>query len=125
MKLVALALAVAVLTACGGSSTFTASGTLGLVALNAATDDCTGGTGGYDDIQEGTEVVIYSADGKKLALGELDAGKPDKDEEGLCLFDFDVPDVPSGKGPYGVEVGSRGQVSFKEGESDSIVISLG
>lgn len=111
-------------TACGGDSTFTASGKLGLVAVDAATDDCSSGTGGYDDIHEGASVVIYDAAGKKLAVGSLDAGK-ERGTSGLCLFDFEVSDVPSGVGPYGVEVSSRGQVTFKEDQADNIVISLG
>ena len=125
MKLVGIAMAVALLLArCGGDSTFTASGTLGLVAVDAATDDCSSGTGGYDDISEGADVVIYDAAGNRLAFGSLKAGKPQGDG-GLCVFDFDVPDVPGGKGPYGVEVSHRGQVSFKESQADDIVISLG
>ena len=79
--------------------------------------------GGYDDIHKGASVVIYDADGKKLAVGALKAGKGG--ESGLCMFDFDVPDIPSGKGPYGVEVASRGEVSFTEKQADSIVVSLG
>lgn len=124
MKLVWVAMSAALLLAgCGGGSTFTATGTLGLVALNSAEDDCSSGTGGYNDIREGASVVVYDANDKKLAVGALEAGR-DLDS-GLCVFDFKVPDVPSGDGPYGVEVGNRGQVSFTEDESDSIVISLG
>ena len=125
MKLVWMAaLAALLLAGCGGDSTFTASGTLGLVALDSAEADCSSGKGGYDDIHKGASVVIYDADGKKLAVGALKSGK-ELGDDGLCVFDFAVPDVPSGDGPYGVEVGTRGQVSFTEDESDRIVISLG
>lgn len=116
-------MAVAVLAGCGGGASFTAKGTLALVALDSATNDCASGTGGYSDIQEGASVVIYDAGGKKIAVGSLKAGRDY--EDGLCVFDFAVPDVPSGDGPYGVEVANRGQVTFKEDGADSIVISLG
>lgn len=115
--------ALVVLSACGGSSGFTAEGTLGIVAADSTTSDCSSGTGGYDDIHEGASVVIYDASGKKLAVGALEAGK--KRESGLCVFDFEVPDIPAGAGPYGVEVASRGQVSFTEDRADAIVVSLG
>ena len=120
--LLVLVMAVA-LAGCGGGK-LTASGTLGLTAVNAATDDCSSGTGGYDDIHEGTSVVVYDSTGKKVAIGSLGAGKA-YGSDGLCVFRFSVPDVPSGDGPYGVEVGSRGQVSFNESEASKIVISLG
>lgn len=125
MKLVGAVVAgLLLLSGCGGDSTFTAKGMLGLVAVDAATDDCSSGTGGYDDISEGVSVVIYNADGKKVAAGALEAGRSEGDN-GLCVFDFKVPDVPSGDGPYGVEVGNRGQVTFKEDQADKIVVSLG
>lgn len=110
--------------ACGGESKFTASGSLGIVALDAATDDCSSGTGGYSDIREGAEVVITDASGKKLAVDSLLTGR-EYQESGLCVFDFSVKGVPSGKGPYSVEVASRGDVTFTEDEADGIVISLG
>ena len=124
MKTWVALIAIAALAGCGGDSTFTASGTLGLVAVDAATDDCGSGTGGFDDISEGADVVIYDAAGKRLAFGSLKAGKPQGDG-GLCVFDFEIPEVPRGKGPYGIEVGSRGQVSFSEDKAEDIAISLG
>lgn len=123
MGIAVAAIGALLLAGCGGDSTFTASGKLGLVAVDAASDDCSSGTGGYSDIHEGASVVISDADGKKLAVGSLKAGKDIGD--GLCVFDFKVPNVRSGAGPYGVEVSHRGEISFTEKEADSIVISLG
>jgi len=125
MKLVGmLVLAALLLAGCGGESTFTAKGTLGIVAVDSTTDDCSSGTGGYDDITEGASVVIYDASDKKLAIGSLKAGK-EYGDNGLCVFKFKIPDIPSGKGPYGVEISHRGQIAFTEKEADDIGISLG
>lgn len=116
--------ALVALSACGGASAFTAKGALGIVAVDATTDDCSAGTGGYSDIREGASVVITDASGKKLAVGSLKEGKP-YGESRLCTFGFSIEDIPGGEGPYSVEVGSRGEVAFTEDEADSIVISLG
>ena len=117
----AVAVGLLLVTSGCGASNFNASGTVGLIAVDAAEDDCSAGIGGFDDIREGASVVISDAEGKRVALGSLQAGSGD----GACLFAFDVADIPSGQGPYAVEVASRGEVAFNEEDADGIVLSLG
>jgi hypothetical protein len=59
----------------GSSGTFTLSGTFSLT--DGATDytdvgECEG-TGGYDDIREGTQVTVYGSGGEVLGTGSLGA----------------------------------------------------
>lgn len=76
------------------------------------------GTGGYDDIRGGVQVVITDPAGGTVALGKLDQGKLDGTVPGqtadLCKFTFAIQGVPAGKGFYGVEVSHRGRVQYPE-----------
>ncbi|MCS7476248.1 hypothetical protein ACFFQW_05115 [Umezawaea endophytica] len=66
---------------------------------------------GYDDIAEGSQVTVYNASGKAVALGVL------KDSDyvgGVCSFRFAVPEVPAGDEIYQVEVTHRGKISFSD-----------
>lgn len=74
--------------------------------------DCVG-TGGYDDIHEGTQVVISDAEGKTIAVGGLLEGRatgvgirPTR-----CTFAFSVK-APAGEDFYGVSVGRRGTTTY-------------
>jgi hypothetical protein len=112
----------------------------GTMALSGEGFDQTGksctGKDGYDDIREGTNVVIHDAVGKVIATGALDAGTPmDFDDMGgvlikpvpqHCSFAFSVPDVSAEKF-YGVEVGHRGTVTFTAAQvkSGGLRLSLG
>ncbi len=106
------------------STTFTVSGTFALTDRDGFfryQGSCSG-DGGYDDIDEGTQVVIRDGNETKVAIGALGAGFPSR---GTCVFDFSVPDVPKGGGIYSVEVGHRGEVSFKETEANTLALTLG
>ncbi|MFG1846787.1 hypothetical protein [Micromonospora carbonacea] len=89
------------------------------------------GMGGYDDIAGGTQVLVTDPAGVNLAVGALDDGQPviDPDDDSRatsCLFEFEVPNVPSGKGIYGIEVGRRGKVQYKEADlGEKLSLSLG
>lgn len=76
------------------------------------------GTGGYDDVRSGAQVVITDPAGKTVALGKLDQGVLDGTVPGrtadLCKFTFAVTGVPTGHGFYGVEVAHRGRVQYPE-----------
>lgn len=78
------------------------------------------GTGGYDDIHAGTQVVITDSAGVPIALGKLDEGELEGRVPGvisdICRFTFSISQVPTGKGFYGVEVGHRGGVQYSEQE---------
>jgi hypothetical protein len=89
---------------------------------------------GYSDIDEGTQVVVSNANGKKVALGTLEAGQladgPDGDKffESVCQYPFTVDDVPPGSSIYSVHIGNqaRGDLSYKKSElEDGIALKLG
>lgn len=106
-------------------ATFTLTGTFSLTE-NALTlgDNCEG-TGGYDDIREGTSVTVYGANGDVIATGEL--GDSTKVGYGACDFAIAVPDVPKGEKFYKVEVSHRGtiQLTAEEAEDGDFAGSLG
>lgn len=141
-----IAITAAVTIALWPTSTFTASGTLtltdssGLLAtlnpdytLPAKGSPCSSGLG-MDDIEAGAQVVVTGSDGHTLAIGELDAGKNDGGDGGApplsinhCVFAFSVTDIPSGKGPYAIEVAHRGKINFTEttAKKQPILLTLG
>lgn len=85
------------------------------------------GMGGYVDIRGGTTVTVTDAAGKVVALGALDPGVTLVGADGLgerCTLEFTVTGVPSGVGPYGVEVSHRGATNYAEGDLGSIEFSF-
>lgn len=70
-------------------------------------DGCTG-SGGYDDIREGAQVVVRDGGGRTLALGSLGGGEM---IAATCVFPFEIPGVPRSRF-YSVEVSHRGEVNF-------------
>lgn len=109
----------------GKPATFTLEGTFELT--DSAVDDgeggC-GGTGGYDDIREGTGVTVYGASGDVIATGALQDASY---ESYTCTFDVRVADVPKGEKFYKVEVSHRGtlQLTADEAEGGQFAGSLG
>lgn len=81
------------------------------------------GTGGYDDMHGGTQVVVKDAAGTTIAVGQLKDGV--KLNSVTCRFDFVITDVPSGSAAYSLEVSHRGSFSFTEGTSHGIQLELG
>jgi len=69
------------------------------------------GMSGFDDINEGTEVVVSDADGKTLAVGRLRAGEV---KGGDCVFPFIVSHVPKNKQFYGVTISHRGTLIYTQ-----------
>ncbi|MEV7159382.1 hypothetical protein AB0N77_32990 [Streptomyces misionensis] len=109
----------------GDPGTFTLEGTFELTE-GATSDDNGGcmGTGGYDDIREGTGVTVYGAGGDVIATGAIQ----NPDFSGLtCTFDVKVEDVPKGEKFYKVEVSHRGtlQLTAQEAQSGQFAGSLG
>ncbi|MFI1000216.1 hypothetical protein ACIP10_17840 [Streptomyces galbus] len=105
--------------------TFNLTGTFSLTADALAVGDSCSGTGGYDDISEGTSVTVYGAKGDVIATGQLG----DSEETGYnsCDFDVEVLDVPKGERFYKVEVSHRGtvQLTAEEAENGEFGASLG
>lgn len=104
------------------AATFTVNGTLtlsdttGYGILTQGTG-CTG-AGGYSDLLESTQVTVTDDTGRTVALGTLAAGQSVGTD---CQFPFTIPDVPTGKGFYGIEVSHRGVVKFAEAKLNSPV----
>lgn len=88
------------------------------------------GRAAHDDIAANTQVLVTDPAGTNLAIGQLGAGQPvmnpdDATRADSCMFTFDIPNVPSGKGIYGIEVSNRGKVQFKEADlRDRITLGL-
>ena len=109
----------------GGPGTFTLEGTFTLAedAIEDGSGGCLG-TGGYDDIREGTGVTVYGADGDVIATGALgDSTYSDY----ACEYDIAIDDVPKGEKFYKVEVSHRGtlQLSAEEAENGGFAGTLG
>jgi hypothetical protein len=68
--------------------------------------DCSG-TGGYDDIHEGTDVALKDRQGSVIAISTLGPGES---QDRVCRFAFTIDDVPE-LPFYTVEVSHRGGVT--------------
>ncbi|MFJ1804316.1 hypothetical protein [Streptomyces sp. NPDC088180] len=103
---------------------FTLTGAFALTEGATRNGDGCIGTGGYDDIAEGTSVTVYDGTGKVAATGNL--GKS-KYAAGACAFGVSIPDVPKGEKFYQVEVSHRGkiQLSAEEAEAGKLSVTLG
>lgn len=116
-------------TAPEGTDTFTVSGTVTLTSADILTGGGTCfGDGGYSDLQPGAQVVVRDAQGATVAAGSLGPGARPKGERYrnvMCEFPFTVEGVPSGGDLYSVEVGSRGEVTFREADAGSLALTLG
>jgi hypothetical protein len=65
---------------------------------------------GYDDVNEGTTVSVYGADGRLVATGSVGPGKYEYFRR--CILPFTVASVPGGPSDlYQVEVANRGRIS--------------
>jgi hypothetical protein len=73
---------------------------------------------GYEDLRTGASVAVTNARGDIVGLGELVDIERTPEE---CRYSFDVPDVPEGSGTYGIEVGSRGIVTYERSRLDGSV----
>lgn len=76
---------------------------------------------GYDDIQGGTDVVVTAPNGNKIAIGSLESGRSSGRD---CVFGFTVEDVPEDVSLYTVEVGDRGELTYKRDELDGGYLRL-
>ena len=106
-------------------ATFTLKGEFTLLEDAVTRDGGCAGTGGYDDIAEGTSVTVYGAKGDVIATGNLGSSK--SIAYGTCTYKVAVDGVPKGQKFYKVEVSHRGtlQMSAKEAESGRFAGTLG
>lgn len=80
------------------------------------------GDSGYSDVTKGANVVIRNAKGDRVGLGELTEGKGAGES---CVFRFTVHDVDDSGKLFSVEVGHRGEATFKRSEAESVALTLG
>ncbi|MEU6339397.1 hypothetical protein ABZ883_00360 [Streptomyces sp. NPDC046977] len=94
---------------------FRTDGTLTLTEVGAALEagEPCSGTGGYSDIDFGTQVNVTDAEGTLVATGSLGLGE--KIDEG-CAFTFTVDDITPGSKFYTVEVSQRGGLTQTEAD---------
>ncbi|MEO3863693.1 hypothetical protein [Acrocarpospora sp. B8E8] len=79
---------------------------------------------GYNDINEGAQVVVSDASAKTLAIGRL--GRGNLTEPFSCSFSFTVSGVPAGEKSYGVEVSHRGRIQYPAAElAQPLALTLG
>ncbi|WP_198284286.1 hypothetical protein [Saccharomonospora xinjiangensis] len=108
-----------------GPDTFTLNGTFTLLdgAIgNVSTTGCMG-TGGYDDIAEGTSVTVYDEAGTVLATGGLIDSQLDTVSSD-CVFTLQVAEVPDDRPMYQVEVSHRGKVAVDADSAKLGAVSL-
>ncbi|MGX1565615.1 hypothetical protein [Streptomyces sp. NPDC055506] len=93
---------------------FSTDGTLTVAGIGAGLEpeELCSGTGGYSDIDFGTQVNVTDA-GTLVAVGSLGFGE--KTELG-CEFPFTVGDIAPGSNFYTVEISHRGGLTQTEDE---------
>ena len=87
------------------------------------------GTGGYDDVREGAQVVVKDGGGKIIASTSLSSGKAARpDYTWRCQFDFAIQDVPKADF-YQVEVSHRGALTYSRQDMEErgwfVALTLG
>ncbi|MGV9814339.1 hypothetical protein ACWDTQ_20790 [Streptomyces cellulosae] len=94
---------------------FSTDGTLTVTGIGAGLEpgELCSGTGGYSDIDFGTQVNVTDAAGTLVAMGDLGLGE--KTELG-CEFPFTVDDITPGSKFYTIEVSHRGGLTQTEEE---------
>lgn len=126
-----LAAGLLVLIAGCGSKPLEVKGTLALsggsqdihwLMLDSADGQPCEGDSGYSDVTQGADVIVRNAKGERVGLGHLGAGKGSGE---ACVFSFVVHDVDDSGKLFSVEVGHRGDVSFKRSEARSVGLTLG
>lgn len=116
-------------------STLTVSGSITVVGSSFKDraikgDDCIA-TSGYDDIQQGFQLVLANDAGDTLALAELSEGTFVEDSErgvynAPCSFGFEFVDVPDDEDFYTIEAGTRGSMKYERSDLDEpIELALG
>lgn len=101
--------------------TFEVDGTVELKAGQFVTVNDTGcrGYDGFEDLTMGAAVTIIDAAGAVVGVGHINSLSLDGGMQGTCTLSFSVPNVPTGKGFYGVEVSHRSAVKFDEAQLKS------
>jgi hypothetical protein len=95
-------------------------------------DTCT--KPGYSDLLPGAQVQVTGQNGEVLAVSTLEFSdavtkrQAGADMKALCTSTFSVPNVPAGRGLYGVHIGNgnRGVIWKNEDEAkNGVDLSIG
>lgn len=102
------------------TETMAVSGNLTIMAavgvMNLDDTHCTG-MRGYDDIREGTQVVVSDEAGKVIATGSLGIGfMIGSGMTRTCKFHFSITSVPKGHPFYSLQVSHRGSAVYTEAQ---------
>jgi hypothetical protein len=133
-RTIAAALSILAVAACSGGkapesttssapATFSVTGglTLGIgdFVWNSDANSCSG-SGGYQDMRAGAQVVVSDAAGATVAVGSINQAAPyvptGETRALRCELSFLVENVPADKGFYGVEVAHRGRLQYPENQ---------
>jgi hypothetical protein len=114
----------------GGGGTFTLHGTIAVVDQGSLLNRDSAGSAcaapaGYDDVTAGAQAVVKTSNGNTVAYGTPGAGTWVWDGSAdSCTFPFTVAGIPTGGGPYSVEVGHRGAVDFTQADTEKGTFGL-
>jgi hypothetical protein len=75
-------------------------------------NDCRGGPGPYEAINEGETITVRDATGAVVGLGTLGTGQKTGGYPISCTFTVSVPDVPDASQFYAVQVGDFPEEQF-------------
>ena len=91
-------------------------------AITVSSSSCSG-SGGYGDIDEGTQVTVKNGKGDTLTTTSLEAGEGGRY---LCTFKFSF-DITEGEDRYVVSVSRRGEMSysFADLKANGVTLVLG
>jgi hypothetical protein len=95
--------------------TMTVAGIVKLTDVDGFDGHSTGGScagnGGYDDLAVGTSVTVYDGSSAIIGGGFVNSASYNGSS---CVLSFEIPDIPSGRGFYQVEISHRGKISEDE-----------
>jgi len=107
------------------TGTMTIGGIQGTDILTGLAGSCEG-TGGYDDLAPGAQVVLTDASNRTLAIGSVGYGTGSVLGDKTCTLPFEVDKVPAGKKFYGLQIGHRSAVQYTEAEiKDGPALTIG
>lgn len=111
------------------AASFTVRGTVAIDADGATSNgQACYGIGGYNDMREGAQVVVYDAAGAVLARGSLGPGKYSGSlTDAKCSLPFAVGGVAGGHDNYQVEVSHRGRTVLPQARAmnETVTLTLG
>lgn len=82
-------------------------------------------SGGFDDVKEGAEVLILNGEGNPIAKGKLGKGATSDEDSHICVFPFEVSEVPLKGDFFSVQISHRGGPTYDRDEiTEPLSLSL-